>query len=315
MSSSTIGDIVSPGRPETIAVSDGIYAYWQPDGTWWINNTGFLTGPQGVISIDTCSTRRRTEAYQRAIAAVTPAPVRAVVNTHHHGDHTFGNCLFPGAAVIAQERTRAEAIAFGAPTELPFWDGPDWGELTLEPPFITFTDQIALHAGDLRAEVRYVGTPAHTTNDSVVWIPDRSVLFCGDLIFNGGTPFVLMGSVAGAIEVLEQVIAPLGAQTIVPGHGPIFTGPEPLERTLDYLRFVQRTAAAGRTAGLTPLQAATEADLGPFADWPDAERIAGNLHRAYAELDGAPPGAPIDIATALSDMVTWNGGRPLRCLA
>ncbi|MGI9009470.1 MAG: MBL fold metallo-hydrolase [Streptosporangiaceae bacterium] len=313
--SSTAADIVSPGPPETIAVSDGVYAYIQPDGTWWINNTGFLTGPQGVISIDTCSTRHRTEAYRRAIAAVTPAPVRAVVNTHHHGDHTFGNCLFPAAAIIAQEQARAEAIAFGPPAELPFWDGPDWGELTLEPPFITFTDQIALHSGDLRAEVRYTGKPAHTTNDSIIWIPDHSVLFSGDLIFNGGTPFVLMGSVTGAIEVLERVIAPLGARIIVPGHGPVFGGTEPVERTLDYLRFVQRTATAGRAAGLTPLQAATEADLGPYATWPDSERVAGNLHRAYAELDGAPPGAPIDIVAALADMVTWNGGRPLRCLA
>ena len=81
----------------------------------------------------------------------------------------------------------------------------------LDPPFVTFTDEIALHAGDLRAQVRYVGTPAHTTNDSIVWIPDRSVLFCGDLIFNGGTPFLLMGSVAGAIDVLEDVVRPLGA--------------------------------------------------------------------------------------------------------
>ena len=313
--SSTAEDIITPGPPETIAVSDGVYAYIQPDGTWWISNTGFLTGPQGVISIDACSTRRRTQAYQRAIATVTPAPVRAVVNTHHHGDHTFGNCLFPAAAIIAQERARAEAIAFGPPRELPFWDGPDWGELTLDPPFITFADRLALHAGDLRAEVRYVGIPAHTTNDSIVWIPDRSVLFSGDLIFNGGTPFLLMGSVAGAIEVLERVIAPLGPQTIVPGHGPVFRGTGPIEQTLDYLRFVQRAAVAGRAAGLTPLQAATQADLGQFAAWPDAERIAGNLHRAYAELDGAPPGAPIDIVAALTDMVTWNGGRPLRCLA
>ena len=225
--SSLSSDIDTPGRPEVTEVSDGVYAYIQPDGTWWINNTGFLTGPQGVISIDACATRRRTQAYLDAIASVTRAPVRAVINTHHHGDHTFGNCLFPGAAIIAQERARDEAIAFGPPRELPFWDGPDWGELTLDPPFITYADQIAVHAGDLRAEVRHVGTAAHTTNDSVVWIPERSVLFCGDLIFNGGTPFVLMGSVAGAIDVLRQVITPLGARTIVPGHGPVFTGAEP----------------------------------------------------------------------------------------
>jgi cyclase len=296
-------------------VSPGVYAYLQPDGTWWINNTGFLTGPQGVISIDSCSTWRRTRAYVEAIGTVTGAPVRAVVNTHHHGDHTFGNSLFPGAALIAHERTRDEAIAFGPPRSLPFWDGPDWGDLTLDPPFITFTDEITLHAGDLRAQVRHVGTAAHTTNDSIVWIPDRSVLFCGDLIFNGGTPFVLAGSVSGAAAALEQLIAPLGARIIVPGHGPVFEGDGPIGDTLDYLTFVRDLAARGHAAGLTPLEAAFQADLGRFAEWSDSERIAGNLHRAYAELGGAEPGAPIDLIAALADMVTYNGGQPLRCLA
>jgi len=308
-------DIVTPGRPEVCEVSAGVYAYIQPDGTWWINNTGFLTGPQGVISIDSCATQRRTQAYLDAIAAVTPAPVRALVNTHHHGDHTFGNCLFPAAAIIAHENARAEAIAFGPPRDLPFWDGPDWGDLTLDPPFVTFADQVTVHAGDLRAQVRYVGTAAHTTNDSIVWLPERSVLFCGDLIFNGGTPFLLMGSVAGAIEVLENVVRPLGARTIVPGHGPVFESSEPIDATLDYLRFVTDVAARGRHAGLSPLDAARETGLGRFAAWPDAERIVGNLHRAYAELDGAPNGAPVDIIAALGDMVTYNGGVPLSCLA
>jgi len=309
------GGISVPGPPQVREVSAGIYAYIQPDGTWWINNTGFLVGPQAVISIDSCSTQRRTRAYIDAIAAVTPVPVRTVLNTHHHGDHTFGNCMFPGAAIVAHERARAEAIAFGPPRALPFWDGPDWGELSLDPPFVTFTDQIAVHAGDLRAQVRYVGTPAHTTNDSIVWIPERSVLFCGDLIFNGGTPFLLMGSVRGAIEVLENVVRPLGAQTIVPGHGPVFTESGPIDATLDYLRFVQDAAARGRAAGLSPLQAARETDLGRFAGWADRERIVGNLHRAYAELGGAAPGAAIDILAALADMVAYNGGRPLTCRA
>lgn len=307
-------DITEPGQPEVEEVSPGVYAYLQPDGSWWINNTGFLVGPQGVISIDSCSTRRRTQAYQDAIATVTAAPVRTVVNTHHHGDHTFGNCMFQAASIIAHQNARTEAIAFGPPRDLPFWDCPDWGDLTLDPPFVTFADQIALHAGDLQAQVRYVGTAAHTTNDSIVWIPERSVLFCGDLIFNGGTPFLLMGSVAGAIEVLENVIRPLGAQTIVPGHGPVFHGDEPIEATLDYLRFVADIAQRGHDAGLSPLDAARETDLSRFAAWPDAERIVGNLHRAYAELDGAANGDPIDVITALADMVTYNGG-PLRCLA
>jgi cyclase len=308
-------DITEPGRPYVQEVSPGVCAYVQPDGTWWINNTGFLAGPRGVISIDTCSTERRTLAYRAAIATVSGAPVRAVVNTHHHGDHTFGNCLFPAAAIVAHERTREEAIAFGPPRDTPFWDGPDWGDLSLDPPFLTFTDQIAVHSGDLRAEVRYVGTPAHTTNDSIVWIPDRSVLFCGDLIFNGGTPFLLMGSVAGAVDVLENVLRPLAAATTVPGHGPVFHDAGPLEATLDYLRFVLDLARRSREAGIAPLQAARDTDLGRFAGWADAERIVGNLHRACAELDGAPRGAPIDVLAALTDMVAYNGGRPLTCLA
>jgi cyclase len=313
--SSLQADITDPGRPGLVEVCPGIYAYVQPDGTWWINNTGFLPGPQGVISIDSCSTERRTLAYRSAIATVSAAPVRAVVNTHHHGDHTFGNCLFPTAAIVAHERTREEAIASGPPRDMPFWDGPDWGDLSLDPPFLTFTDQIAVHSGDLRAEVRYVGTPAHTTNDSIVWIPERSVLFCGDLIFNGGTPFLLMGSVAGAADVLQNVLRPLAAATTVPGHGPVFHDAEPLEATLDYLRFVLDVAQRSREAGIAPLQAARDTELGRFAGWADAERIVGNLHRACAEMDGTPRGAPIDVLAALSDMVAYNGGRPLTCLA
>jgi cyclase len=156
--------------------------------------------------------------------------------------------------------------------------------------------------------------PAHTTNDSIVWLPERKVLYCGDLLFNGGTPFLVQGSVAGAIEVLEDVIKPLGAQTIVPGHGAI-AGQELIDDVLGYLRFVQASARGGRDAGLSPLDAARELDLGQYADLLDRERIVGNLHRAYAELDGAPLGVPIDVAAALTDMVAYNGGRPLSCMA
>ena len=295
-------------------VSEGIYAYLQPDGSWWLNNTGFLASRDGVISVDATSTERRTRAYLDAIATVTDRPVRTLVNTHHHGDHTHGNYLFGGATIVGHERCR-EAI-FGTPVPPPagVWTDVDWGRLELAPPFLTYTDGVTLWSGDLRCEVRYVGIPAHTTNDSIVHIPERSVVFAGDLLFNGGTPFALMGSVSGWIEVLETVLRPLGARTLVPGHGPV-CGPEVIDDVLAYLHFVQRTAREAKAEGLSPLQAARAVDLGEFKDLLDAERIVGNLHRAYLELDGGERGAPIDLAGALGDMVAYNGGRPLTCHA
>jgi glyoxylase-like metal-dependent hydrolase (beta-lactamase superfamily II) len=197
-------------------VSEGIYAYLQPDGSWWLNNTGFLASRDGVISVDATSTERRTRAYLDAIATVTDRPVRTLVNTHHHGDHTHGNYLFGGATIVGHERCREAMLGTPMPPPAGVWTDVDWGPLELAPPFLTYTDGVTLWSGDLRCEVRYVGTPAHTTNDSILHIPERSVVFAGDLLFNGGTPFALMGSVGGWIEVLETVLRPLGARSAAP---------------------------------------------------------------------------------------------------
>jgi cyclase len=122
-----------------------------------------------------------------------------------------------------------------------------------------------------------------------------------------------MGSVSGSLHALEWLRS-FNARTLVPGHGPV-SDVRAVDAVQAYLRFVQDTAKRGKEAGLTPLDLARHTDLGAFAELSDTERIVGNLHRAYAELDGAEPGAPIDTRAALMDMVAFNGGQPLRCLA
>src|SRR5450755_1951947 len=97
-------------QASTHEVSDGIYAFIQPDGTWWINNTGFLVGRRGVVSVDACATEARTRNYIDAIRRVSDQPVRTLINSHHHGDHTFGNYLFADATIVAQERTRQAVL-------------------------------------------------------------------------------------------------------------------------------------------------------------------------------------------------------------
>ena len=299
--------------PSLHEVSEGVFAYVQPDGSWWINNTGFVRGNRTIVSIDTCSTERRTRDYLAQIEAVAGHAPRVLVNTHHHGDHTNGNCLLPYATVVGHTRCREEMIRTGIQHYDQLFEPVEWGELSVAPPFVTFDDRLDLFVDDLKVELLHLTDAAHTTNDVVAWLPERRVLFSGDLVFNGGTPFVVMGSVAGSIEAL-RLVKELEPEVVVPGHGEPGSL-EMVDRCLEYLRWLQASAADAVAAGLTPLEAARELELGPFVELLDPERLAGNLHRAFAECRGAPPGAPIDLAAAFLDMLALNGNRPLRCVA
>jgi cyclase len=253
--------------PRLEEVSSGIYAYIQPDGSWFLNNTGFLVGRNGVVSIDTTSTQWRTRAYLESIASVTNQPVRTLVNTHHHGDHTHGNCLLPLATIIGHPRCREEILKTPFPPRAGVWSHVEWGDLHPEPPFVTFDDHLTVWVDDVRVELHAVPTPAHTTNDVVAWIPEQSVLFTGDLVFVGGTPFVPMGSVSGSLRALHWLRS-FNARTLVPGHGAI-SEPSAIDAVEAYLRFIQDTARRGKEAGLTPLELARQTDLAPFgADGP-----------------------------------------------
>ena len=227
----------------------------------------------------------RTRAFLAALSSVTPKPVRVLVNTHHHGDHTHGNWLLPAAAVVGHELCRHEVLTTGSITK-GLWPWVEWGEIEVWPPFVTFDDHLSVWVDDLEVSLQHIG-PAHTTNDVVGWVADRSVLFTGDLVFNGGTPFVVMGSVAGSLESVERLRA-FGAQTVVPGHGSV-CGPEVFDQLARYFEFVQPSLATPRPPVRPPLDAALQTDLGEFSDWHDRERIVGNLHRAYAELDARCP--------------------------
>ena len=301
--------------PRTDELAEGVYAYVQPDGGWWINNTGFVVGDRSVLCIDSCATERRTRAFLEAIATVA-GPDRApavLVNTHHHGDHTNGNSLLPASAIIGHQLCREEMLATGILRPKGIWDEVDWGALEPAPPCVTFEHRMNVYVDDLLVELHHIGIPAHTTNDVIAWIPEHRVLFTGDLVFNGGTPFVVMGSVSGSLVALDRLME-FDAAVVVPGHGdPCTLGV--VDLVGEYLRFLQETASEAIRAGLTPLEAARRTDLGRFAGLMHPERLVANLHRAFAECAGARPGERIDVAAAFADMISLNGGEPLPCLA
>src|SRR3990172_11658735 len=94
--------------PAVEEVSEGIFGYIQLHGQWGLNNAGFITGRDAVTAIDTCFTEKRSRAFAEAVHKTSGTrPVRTLINTHHHGDHTHGNFVFsPGATVIAHEKCR-----------------------------------------------------------------------------------------------------------------------------------------------------------------------------------------------------------------
>jgi glyoxylase-like metal-dependent hydrolase (beta-lactamase superfamily II) len=299
--------------PELVQVAAGVYAYVQPDGSWMINNTGLVTGADGqYVLVDTTSTERRNRALLAAVTQVSPAPPRALVNTHHHGDHTYGNWLMPsGTPIIGHVLCREDVLRAGlmAAEVLP---GPDYGHLEIRPPDVTFTGSLTLHLAERVVELHHVG-PAHTRSDVVVWLPAERTVFAGDIAFAGGQPFLMEGSVAGYPKALAAVRA-LEPEVLVPGHGPVCRGDE-VVRLLDdldaYARFVDHVAREGVAAGRTPFEVAVAARDNPFASWQESERLVANVHRAYLELTG---GTVFDLPAAWGDMVAMHGG-PISCLA
>ncbi|MCD0452129.1 MBL fold metallo-hydrolase [Actinocorallia sp. API 0066] len=295
-------------EPVLREIAPGVFAYEQADGGWCLNNAGVLVSGRDVAVVDTAATERRARRLRSAIASVTGAAPRILVNTHFHGDHSFGNFVFaPDAVIVACEAARREMAVADLHMQS-LWPEVDWGDITVALPDLTYRDRATLHVGDLTAELIHLEN-AHTTTDTVVWIPERSVLFAGDIVMNGVTPFCLMGSVEGSLEALARLRA-LGARTIVPGHGPV-GGPEVLDANERYLRWLQRLAAEGKAAGLSPLELARATDLAEFGALLDSERLAANLHRAYADTGPEPRGHRLDVAAIFEEMTEFHGGRPL----
>ncbi|MEV4729081.1 MBL fold metallo-hydrolase [Saccharopolyspora sp. NPDC049426] len=303
-------DRSAPDRAALAEVGPGVHAWVQPDGSWWINNAGAVITDDGIVLVDTCATAVRTRRFLDAVRAVGgEAPIRFAVNTHLHGDHTYGNALLPDStAVVGHFATRDGILADTLLTATPpVWEPmPQWEITEHRAPSVVLRDSLTLHVGERAVELHHPGFSAHTPGDVVAWVPDSTVLFSGDLLFHGVTPLVFMGSVEGALKSLEW-LAGFRPTAVVPGHGPTFPGsalPRVLEDHARYYRFVLDTARKGRTDGLSPLEAAKRCDLGEFANWPDAERIVLNLHRAYAEADDRD----VDLTEAFADTLTYNGG-------
>jgi glyoxylase-like metal-dependent hydrolase (beta-lactamase superfamily II) len=302
-------------------VGDGVWAYLQPDGGWGWSNAGLITGSDGSsLLVDTLFDLRLTADMLEAMRATTPAAthIATVVNTHANGDHCYGNALLGDAEIIATARCAeemqllppsamatmlrsADALGPAGPFLQRIFSPFSFDDVPLAAPTRTFDEQLDVQLGDRTVSLIGVG-PAHTGGDAVVHLPDAGIVFTGDILFHGGHPIVWAGPVSHWIAACDRVLA-LQPTVVVPGHGPL-ASPSALVDLKEYFGLLTVEARLRFDAGMTPLEAARDIDLGPYGGWSEAERIVANVHALYRDFGSA---LPSDALTLMGEMAELAG--------
>ena len=237
-------------EPHLATIADGVHAWIGAGGD---SNAGAIETPDGLIIVDTQQYPRLGRAFRDAALAKAGQPVRAVVYTHCHLDHTAGSSVFADAPFLAHEKTLAamnaclgardgkswavtdfatklrflfgqnilELVPEGDPALAWFANriGPsDYDTVVIHPPSETFADRFAFHLPDDTVHLRYFG-PAHCDGDVIVYLEKRKVAFLADLLFQNRFPWLGDCDLDGLIAALGHILA-LDLAVVVPGHGP-----------------------------------------------------------------------------------------------
>lgn len=215
-------------------------------------NVLIVVSDTGVLLVDAQSLRR-VAALDSAIQRITTLPVRSVVNTHYHADHTEGNSLFRqrGSAIIAQRNVRTQAMKDTIIT--------DWENWHREPlpadalPTVVYDDSLKFAVGREPVVLYHVAN-AHTDGDTFVWLPRANVLHTGDVLELQAPPFIdwwAGGRLEGMIAAVDRALELTNDQTaIVPGHGHVASRDE-LRRYRQMLAEVGRAVGEGVARGAT----------------------------------------------------------------
>ena len=296
-------------------LSDHAYAYTAEGDP----NTGIVVGDDAVMVIDTQATPVMAQDVVRRIREVTDKPIRYVVLSHYHAVRVLGASGYKPEHVIASRDTydliveRGEADMkseierfprlFRAVESVP---GLTW-------PSIVFEQRMTMWLGKLRVDIMQVGR-GHTKGDTVVWLPDERILFSGDLVEYGATPYTGDAYLRDWPATLDAIAA-LGPQRLVPGRGASLQTPAQVAAGLASTRaFVQDLVCAvelGAKAGkdLRTVYKETYAALKPkFGHWVIFDHcLPFDVSRAYDEVTAHPRPACVDGAARQGDVAGAGG--------
>ena len=252
-------------------------------------NIGASVGEDGIVVVDD-QYAPLADKIQAALKGITDKPVRFVINTHYHGDHTGGNAYFQKQApIIAHDNVRKRLEEGGTVGNL----GSVQMEAKPQPkdalPIITFDHDVTVHLNG--EDIRALHFPSgHTDGDSIIFFPKSNVVHMGDDFVRYGFPFIDLGgggSIEGMIAAMDEVIPKLPADVkVIPGHGAVST----LDDVRDYVKMLKETRAAvekGMQQRKTLAQLKQEKVLEPWKKW-SGEFINADvfIETIYNDLSG-----------------------------
>ncbi len=198
-------------------VAGGIYMLTGRGG-----NIGVSVGPDGVFMIDD-QYAPLTDAIREAVRKLSEQPIRFVLNTHWHGDHTGGNENLgkTGSVIVAHDNVRER---MSTDQSMPFFGREVPASPPMALPVVTFNDEMGFHLNGEEIRALHFAR-AHTDGDSVVLFRANNVVHMGDIYFNGLYPFIDSGSggsIRGTVAAIDAVLPLMDADTrVIPGHGPL----------------------------------------------------------------------------------------------
>lgn len=297
-------------------LTDGVYACVHKDGGWAISNASIIDLGKQTLVFDTYLTPQAAYDLRAAAKTVTRRMPDYVVNSHYHNDHIRGNQVFNESVLVSTKRTR-ELIATQGQAELesdrkqaakrlaelkvfaqsqdkkrrkfaafflPYWQGilASLPKIKLRLPELTFERQLTFHGTKRTAQLIEVNK-GHTESDCLLFLPQEGVVFCSDLLFVRGHPYLGDGDPQNLLSILDQLEG-LAANVYVPGHGPVGKR-EDLDKLRLYIRKLMRLAqeAVARGNGVEDL--VKQPIPQPFANWILAQPFyEANLRFLYSLL-------------------------------
>ena len=267
----------------------GVWAAIGSDGGKAGANAGFVVGDDGVAVIDTFEDPGAAKELLAEIRKITPLPIRFVINTHYHLDHVNGNDVFAaaGATILAQRNVRD----WERSENLKWWGDKIKPEVkarveSLKLPDVVYDSGVDLFLGSRKLEVR--SYPGHTGGDSIVYIHDAGVVFCGDLFWKEHIPNLIDATTKAWVPTLDALVG-YGAGKFVPGHGEPGTSLD-VKAFQQYLVDLRAAVAQAQTAGKNG-DALVEVVLpelhAKYSDWGFFQHFAkANIQQTSEELHG-----------------------------